>query len=45
MRPGATEEQVLDGRPVPGPSEHRPHREELIERHFAVEDVPLEQKN
>ena len=39
MRARAAEKEPLDRRAVLRPAEHRPHREELIERQLAVMDV------
>ncbi len=39
VRARAAQVESRDGRAVPGPTEDRAHREELIERRLAVEDV------
>src|SRR6266705_5281699 len=43
VRPGAGHIKVIDRSPVAGPPEERAHREELVERHVAVADVPAGQ--
>src|SRR5688572_23716892 len=40
VRPGPAEKQPLDRAAVSGRTQHRPHREQLIERQLAMEDVP-----
>ena len=43
VRPGAAQEQAVDGGPILRPSQRRPHAEQLIDGLLAVMDVPARQ--